>query len=267
MRPVSVSSRTMKKFSAYISVPTMAWMPLSRSGSSRPDPARSEIANSARCTRSECSSRATVSYSSATCSVPCRRWSATCKGSAARASTRCAGSPGCSSTTAPLRASGTASRARLPVDMCGRPRARVSRARRSSAKLSLASGGSGGSLDGACAASRPHNTRTSRQPGSVRTASTAAHATARGVKASSNGASHVSDEAASGCRASVGAVSISKRNGFLVGGHRDACVVRKSAVGSRRFLYRPRRPGLYPLSRGASLGDGSDRRWSCSAAG
>ena len=51
------SWRTMKKFSAYISVPTISCRPRSSIGMSMSEPDMSEIANSARCSRSAWVSR------------------------------------------------------------------------------------------------------------------------------------------------------------------------------------------------------------------
>lgn len=181
---------------------------------SRSEPARSEIANSARCTCSERSSRAIAPCSSATSSALRRRWSAIC--SVAAASVRSSAARGCrssrSTTTAPLRHSGIASRVGAPGDRRGwlSPNASRARSRSRSGSASPATGPAG-SLAGVSALSNPHSTRTSAHPGNALKASTVACATAPGVDASSSGVSHASGDTASGGSGSVIAGSIARQ--------------------------------------------------------
>ena len=187
--PRAASCSTMKKFSAYISVLTIAWMPRSTSGMSRSEPARSEIANSARCRFSERSSCSCESCSSAHSSARRRCWPASCNGtssSAKKPASACAGCS-CSSNTAGsgFAHSRIATRWRSGCQ-CG-----------PSPWLAAASHGPSAAANGAgpgpaATPSSPHSTLAATQPGLAWASAAIASATSSGVCATISRASHPS---------------------------------------------------------------------------
>ncbi len=188
--PCAASCSTMKKFSAYISVLTIAWMPRSMSGMSRSEPARSEMANSARCRFSERSSCSCESRNSAHSSTRRRCWPASCSGACNSSKKPASACPDCSCSNSNAR-SGCSHRRMATWCRSGCQCGPLVRAACSSHAASICSAGSGGTLCQPADSSRLHNTLAATQPGRARTSASIAAATSSGACATVNRASQL----------------------------------------------------------------------------